>query len=132
MDPVFFFGGRSCKVRLRNKNIQQKTNKTKHLIITNYERVRSHSYFKTVINEAKTHLFFLSPHSAFMYDRPMLFLLPRNLVCYWSLHATIAPPWYFGLSGAPPRLEPPRGIAGSTGSTRRAKVPRKTCVVFVN
>ncbi len=62
----------------------------------------------------------------------MLFLLPRNLVCYWSLHATIAPPWYFGLSGAPPRLEPPRGIAGSTGSTRRAKVPRKTCVVFVN
>ena len=51
---------------------------------------------------------------------PCCFLLPRNLVCYWSLHATIAPPWYFRLSGTPPRLEPPRGIAGSTGSTRRA------------
>lgn len=33
-------------------------------------------------------------------------VLPRNLVCYWSLHATIAPPWYFRRS-APLWLEPP-------------------------
>ena len=126
MDPVFFGHGGlgksdsgTNKIHKSTNKIHKSTNKSQHLIIFNDHKHINNiiwfirfiwfymwlsSYFNRVgVSYKQKNNMFPSPQSHSLHVHVVL---PRNLVCYWSLHATIAPPWYFRLS-APLWLEPP-------------------------